>query len=210
MMTNTTPSVLAELHVANFEQPHFQFLNERDLLRSKLKSRKVHGLNGQLIHQILLSWLCDDSALPAYLGLGHRRFQALIKRHYPDLSTITWGRRARAINIDRSEELADIASLLKSFSNHRIPSEEITDFADLIAAACLGDQHLYRDLGLKHRSQLTQLMEHNFPTLFQKNIHNMKWKKFIYKQLCEQEGVYICRSPSCKTCSDFDNCFGPE
>jgi nitrogen fixation protein NifQ len=53
-------------------------------------------------------------------------------------------------------------------------------------------------------------MERNFPTLAAKNVHNMKWKKFLYKQLCATEGVYVCRSPSCEVCADYDACFGPE
>jgi NifQ. len=39
---------------------------------------------------------------------------------------------------------------------------------------------------------------------------DMKWKKFIYKQLCEAEGLYVCRAPSCEVCKDYDQCFGKE
>ncbi len=38
----------------------------------------------------------------------------------------------------------------------------------------------------------------------------MKWKKFIYKQLCITEGIYTCRAPSCEVCADYADCFGPE
>jgi nitrogen fixation protein NifQ len=53
-------------------------------------------------------------------------------------------------------------------------------------------------------------MRVNFPKLFDLNTGDMKWKKFLYKRLCEEEGIYVCRSPSCTECKDHDDCFGPE
>jgi nitrogen fixation protein NifQ len=38
----------------------------------------------------------------------------------------------------------------------------------------------------------------------------MKWKKFLYKQLCEEEGLYVCRAPSCQVCVDYERCYGSE
>jgi len=88
------------------------------------------------------------------------------------------------------------------------PSELWT--ARIVAVGCLGSDHLWQDLGLWSRAELSALMERNFPTLAAKNVHNMKWKKFLYKQLCIAEGVYVCRAPSCEVCADYDACFGPE
>jgi nitrogen fixation protein NifQ len=53
-------------------------------------------------------------------------------------------------------------------------------------------------------------MERNFPSLAARNDKNMKWKKFFYKQLCDAEGIYVCRSPSCEVCVDYAQCFAPE
>ena len=82
--------------------------------------------------------------------------------------------------------------------------------SDIVAAGCLGGDHLWRDLGLQSRSELSQLMLQNFPTLAAANSGDMKWKKFFYKQLCEAGGGYVCRAPSCDQCSAYDDCFGPE
>jgi nitrogen fixation protein NifQ len=70
--------------------------------------------------------------------------------------------------------------------------------------------HLWQDLGLPTRSELTALMRRNFPALAARNVMDMKWKRFLYKQLCEAEGVYACRAPSCQMCTDYDACFAPE
>ncbi|GBE11207.1 nifQ [bacterium BMS3Abin12] len=53
-------------------------------------------------------------------------------------------------------------------------------------------------------------MATNFPELAARNDRNMKWKKFLYKQLCEREGIHACRAPSCQVCIDYAQCFGPE
>ena len=53
------------------------------------------------------------------------------------------------------------------------------------------------------------MLEH-FKPLASRNDRDMKWKKFLYKQLCETEGITTCRAPSCEVCADYQNCFGPE
>ena len=53
-------------------------------------------------------------------------------------------------------------------------------------------------------------MHDNFRTLAERNTQDMKWKKFLYKQLCISEGIYICRAPSCEVCVDYAACFAPE
>lgn len=49
-----------------------------------------------------------------------------------------------------------------------------------------------------------------FTPLAQRNISDMRWKKFFYKQLCERADIKLCKAPSCAECVDYDLCFGPE
>ena len=81
---------------------------------------------------------------------------------------------------------------------------------EIVVAANMGMDHLWQDLGLWSRDDLGTLIKTNFPPLAEKNSQDMKWKKFLYKQLCDQKGVYVCRAPSCDVCDDYDLCFGPE
>jgi nitrogen fixation protein NifQ len=53
-------------------------------------------------------------------------------------------------------------------------------------------------------------MVENFPHLAAKNDRDMKWKRFLYRQLCEREGIHICPAPSCQVCTDYAKCFAPE
>lgn len=57
---------------------------------------------------------------------------------------------------------------------------------------------------------LTLLIRRYFPALAARNVDNMKWKKFLYRQLCLKEELHICRSPSCADCTDHAECFESE
>ena len=111
----------------------------------------------------------------------------------------------------RDDEVADVRALLLDHANPAAgtPQQRVS-VAEWVALACLGDQHLWQDLGFESRAELSALMAHWFPALVARNHADMKWKKFLYKQLCEREELFICKAPSCTECSDRPLCFGPE
>lgn len=108
----------------------------------------------------------------------------------------------------RMDELDDLIQLLLDHGCEDI--DETRDVAVFVATACMGDSHLWQDMGLPNRTALSNLMQTFFPALAAKNTGDMKWKKFFYKQLCERAEIFICKSPSCGVCIDYDRCFGPE
>jgi len=109
---------------------------------------------------------------------------------------------------NRMDELDDLIGLLM---DHGCDNSDAThEIAIFIAHACMGDNHLWQDMGLPDRSALSELMQTRFPALAAKNIGDMKWKKFFYKQLCERADIFICKAPTCGVCTDYDKCFGPE
>lgn len=111
----------------------------------------------------------------------------------------------------RDDEVDDLLALLRTHADPAAGSAaEADEVALAIAVASLGDNHLWQDLGLASRAELSALMRHWFPALVRKNVGDMKWKKFLYRQLCEREQVLICKSPSCAVCADLPLCFGPE
>ncbi len=117
------------------------------------------------------------------------------------------GRRRSA----RDDEVGDLRVLLLEHADPQAGTPaQIEAMAETVAVACLGDDHLWQDLQLPSRAELSALMAHWFPTLAARNDRDMKWKKFLYKQLCEREEIFICKSPSCAVCSDWARCFGPE
>lgn len=163
--------------------------------------------NDDLFARMLVSRTVGLGALPAGLGLGAAAFAALVRRHFPGFSLP--GRLAEdGQDAERRAERDDLLALLLEHRAGRDLSE--LWMAEIVTAACMACDHLWQDLGLWNRTDLSRLMRENFPALAAKNVKDMKWKKFLYKQLCEREGVYVCRSPSCEVCADYAKCFGPE
>lgn len=156
---------------------------------------------------MLASWWDGNSALPDYLGLELGQYQALKQHFYPDIELPDQAPSGRTLDFSRMLEKADLINLLKHYGR---PSPELDWMIGIIVAGCLGSDHLWQDLGLWSRPQLSAMLQYNFPELAAKNDKDMKWKKFLYKQLCEAEGLYLCRAPSCDVCIDYAKCYGPE
>jgi nitrogen fixation protein NifQ len=70
--------------------------------------------------------------------------------------------------------------------------------------------HLWQDLGLRNRRELSWLMERHFAPLAARNAHDMKWKKFLYRTICRDTDMSLCVAPVCSECDDYDACFGDE
>jgi nitrogen fixation protein NifQ len=109
---------------------------------------------------------------------------------------------------NRKMEVDDLRNLLLSHRTSNSP-EEIW-FANMIAVASLGEDHLWQDLGVSGRADVSYILKTYFTCLFNKNTGDMKWKKFFYKQLCDLEDIKVCKAPSCSVCDHYFNCFGPE
>lgn len=157
---------------------------------------------------IYASWRTGAGVLPDWLGLTEDGFYGLMRCHFPRVALGPVPSLGRALAGDRLDEVADLAQLLLQGRAGISPVEPW--LAEVVAAACMGNDHLWQDLGLWSRADLSDLMRRAFPGLAARNVRDMKWKRFLYRQLCEEEGVRLCRSPSCAECCDYHVCFGPE
>ena len=162
----------------------------------------------ETLARLLASWMLGAGVLPDWLGLPERDFQSLMQTHFPGFDITEIVNPGRPLDPQRQGEMRDLHKLLLANRSGRCDSE--VWLADILIAGCLGDDHLWQDLGLWNRAELSKLMHQNFRPLAVRNDKDMKWKKFLYKQLCETEGIYTCRAPSCAVCADYMNCFGPE
>lgn len=145
-------------------------------------------------------------------GLAAAAFAPLLADHFPRLSATHRASLLAPLAAtepgDPIDEFGDLVTLLLE---HRSDADTASHaLAHAVATACMGADHLWQDLGLPHRRALSELMATRFTTLARRNTGDMKWKKFLYKQLCEREEIFVCKSPSCAACSDYDVCFGPE
>jgi nitrogen fixation protein NifQ len=141
-------------------------------------------------------------------GLERAALVALTARLFPGLSVSSEWADGPPPPPDSLDEFDDLLALLRE---HRSHEDELSEWlAHALATAAMADNHLWQDLGLPSRRELSLLMQTYFASLAQRNAGDMKWKKFLYRQLCERAGLTICRSPSCAVCSDYPQCFGPE
>ncbi|OGU24165.1 MAG: hypothetical protein A2580_14495 [Hydrogenophilales bacterium RIFOXYD1_FULL_62_11] len=148
------------------------------------------------------------------MGLDRVRFGALVACYFPGADVELFGAACdpAAPCADctpvPTDEFDDLVQLLLE---HRSDESEQTEWlAYAIASGCMGGDHLYQDMGLPNREALSTLLARHFATLKAKNSANMKWKKFLYKQLCDRAEVRTCSAPSCQVCDEYQNCFGTE
>lgn len=178
----------------------------------EMYTRLMRSRRGEVIEatlaRILSSWSLGLSAMPDYIGLSEQEFHAMIAYSFPDFDVEEFHRHGETLDVLRFDEMDDLRQLLTRNRTGKTVSEKW--MVDIVIAGCLGNDHLWQDLGLWSRADLSKLMMDNFAPLAIRNVKNMKWKKFLYKQLCETEGIYTCRAPSCEVCADYNNCFGPE
>lgn len=168
-----------------------------------------HGLrNDHLLASMLASQLSAAGAMPARLGLDIADYEAMMQMHFPGAQLPMSHTAANDVDVQRLPEQDELRSLL--LSHRSDPSYEAEWMAQIVIIGCMGGDHLWQDMGLWSRTDLTLFMRQNFSELAAKNDRDMKWKKFLYKQLCLAEGIYVCRSPSCEVCPDYAACFGPE
>ncbi len=177
-------------------------------LHVQLMEHSQGRTNDDQLACILASWSCGLGGLPVFLGLEHEQFHAMLAYHYPGFNARQLEQPQAQLNSERWHERNDLLTLL--LQDRAGESESEKWIAEIVSAACMAQDHLWQDLGLWSRKDLSGLLQRNFPALAARNDRDMKWKKFFYKQLCNAEGIYICRSPSCEVCADYQECFGPE
>lgn len=173
-----------------------------------LMSRSGWDANADLLARIYASWSVGEGALPDWLGLDPETFMRMMAQHFPHYHTATVPNPGQSLDLSRTPEADDLLQLLLQGRTKGNQSEMW--MAQILVAGCMGADHLWQDLGLWSRQDLSRLMTHNFQTLAAANTKDMKWKRFLYKQLCSAEGVYVCRAPSCEACVDYADCYGPD
>lgn len=80
--------------------------------------------------------------------------------------------------------------------------------AQILARRAMEGGHLWEDLGLPDRARLSGLIAREFPRLFAANRHNLRWKRFFYRQICAG-GSGLCPAPNCDDCPERSACLAP-
>ncbi len=156
----------------------------------------------------VLAIAARNPAVPLSEGVGLARADLgrLIETYFPAFRRLTAAIPATA-GADAIEE-PDLRRLLLDHRSRGAIEEEW--LAAILARRSLGANHLWQDLGLFHRRELSGLLDRHFHALAVQNVGDMKWKKFFYRQLCARDGIFVCKAPNCAVCTDYSVCFGNE
>ncbi|MEY6432549.1 nitrogen fixation protein NifQ [Thioalkalicoccus limnaeus] len=182
--------------------------DEAERLYAYLMAAAAGDGNHHVVASLYATWATGGGALPDWLGLTPATLREMLTELFPTTRLGRVPNPGRPPPPGRDDEVEDLVHLLLAHRAGVSPTE--VGLARIVAVACLGDDHLWQDLGLWSRADLSELMQRNFPALAARNVRDMKWKRFLYKQLCETEGLRVCRAPSCDACGDHHVCFGPE
>lgn len=158
---------------------------------------------------IALASADPDRPLAVGLGLSAESLAALVGEFFPHAPGLLAG-------LDPDEdgtppaaaEEPDLRALL--VANRSQDAVEEIWLAHVIARRALEPHHLWQDLGLTGRADLGLLMARHFGPLAAMNARDMRWKKFLYRQLCRHDTIVVCKSLVCERCDDFTACFGAE
>jgi len=85
-----------------------------------------------------------------------------------------------------------------------------TILCKILAARAAHPGHLWVAMGLFERPQLTAAIQRHLPSLAEANNQNMRWKRYLFKQVCDLNGGVMCKSPNCGECSDYALCFADD
>ena len=146
-------------------------------------------------------------SLAECVGLDVQALQEMASHVFP-AAVAKLGEAAGTAKPTRCPDEECIFDLLWRFSTRRTVLE--SHLASMIARRTQRPNHLWQDLGLQDRSELSRLMGRHFKALVERNSRDMKWKKFLYRVLCRDEGMGFCAAPVCTECDDYETCFGEE
>jgi len=148
----------------------------------------------------------EAQSLTSKVGLEGDQLVALCAGFFPDVSGMPPTRSASTLL--RTPDEGCLLDLLQRCSTDRSVLQ--LWLAAMIARRAQLPNHLWQDLGLRDRGELSRLMQRHFRVLAQRNNQDMKWKKFLYRTICRDASYSLCTAPSCSVCCDFDQCFGDE
>lgn len=165
------------------------------------------GFDRHVLACILAAGVMEGGLLFEKIGLSSDELAALLKQNFPSIRIEGDDLLMGSKHYD-NDEVTMVRDLLLA----RRSTEGDTGrwMAAMIARRVMEPNHLWADLGLRNRGELSRLLNRHFRPLARRNVKNMRWKRFFYRTLCEDEGLILCTTPVCTECNDFNHCFGDE
>jgi len=159
-----------------------------------------------VLASILAVSSAEGGALAAQAGLTDADLDRLLTQCFATRDLPSSG--AAAASLVDADEMEIVRELL--LANLSSEGDCGRWLAGMIARRAMEPNHLWEDLGLRNRTELTRLIARHFAPLALRNDKNMRWKRFIYRMMCEDDGFVMCSTPVCSNCADYELCYGAE
>ncbi|WP_244922868.1 nitrogen fixation protein NifQ [Paraburkholderia silvatlantica] len=141
------------------------------------------------------------------LGLTRAQIDALGARHFVCTVTSEAPRTHVMANASHAAFATAMHGFLVGLAAPQADTGDVCCLAAIIAHACLRPDHLWRDLGLRGRDDVTSMLERFFPELVARNVEGLRWKKLLARELALASGATPGPAPGCPGCEDFGFCF---
>jgi len=146
------------------------------------------------------------------LGLSRGQLTGLFQRHFARCAPPMIAAHVGTFAVSPAPHatfVTQLRALLLREASASVSPDDAQCLSSIIAHACLRPDHLWRDLGLSGREDVSALLDRYFPDLAARNINNLRWKKFLAQQLALSLGDEPGPAPGCPGCEDFTFCFPP-
>ena len=141
------------------------------------------------------------------LGLGSNELAALFARHFPRFKADI----DLPIAVASSPHWQFITELRDLLLSHDVTASASADdahcLATIVATACERPDHLWRDLGLNGRDDVSAILVRHYPRLVARNVNALRWKKFLAQEVALAHGRPVTHAPGCPGCEDYAHCY---
>ncbi len=146
------------------------------------------------------------------LGLKDHELARIISDYFPQADPSLLKKNTESTTAPPLEGNNEVLAILLSHVPKPFCKNHSTGLmlAHILATRAVLPGHLWVAMGLFERSQLTKAIQRHLPSLAAANHQNMRWKRYLFKQVCESNGGVMCKAPNCGECSDYATCFADD
>ena len=158
----------------------------------------------------LLAVAAQESSPPeTALGLNPGQLQELLRAFFPG-ARLPQPERSDLPPPPGNDELLELLLAHVPQDGQGHPQPAALWLASILAARAAHPGHLWVAMGLFERPQLTAAIRRHLPSLAAANHQGMRWKRYLFKEICTRNGGLLCKSPNCGVCSDYALCFATD
>jgi nitrogen fixation protein NifQ len=209
-------NVQAHLNPSSEEPPGPRVCADNPVYRALLATSAPAGISREDRH--LFACPVAVAAAEPYdtaeaLGLTPQELASLLKTYFPGVDTGLFGLRPDFVPKAPPQANIDVLAILFSHLPKDLGGRETQTalwLARILAARAAHPGHLWVAMGLFERPELTAGIRRHLPSLAAANHRGMRWKRYLFKQICDLAGGRMCQSPDCGVCSDYPLCFGDD